>query len=210
MTTRITTTAVAIQLLSVSLHAATVATSTGDEQAKLAMQLNNPVAALISVPLQSNWDFGIGPSDAYHYKLNVQPVVPISLNEDWNLISRTILPVIAAESPAPGIDGVSGLGDSTQSLFLSPQKPTGGIIWGAGPVILIPSATDDLLGPDQWGAGPTVVALTTFRDASFDILDEAAGLARSIWLVTDAPSGFTRLAAAREVGFTGIEPANAV
>ena len=125
------TAAVALQLVSVtpSLHAATVTTSTGDEQAKLAMQLNNPVAALISVPLQSNWDFGIGPSDAYQYKLNVQPVVPITLNEDWNLISRTILPVIDAESPAPGIDDASGLGNTTQSLFLSPQKPMDGIIW---------------------------------------------------------------------------------
>jgi hypothetical protein len=161
MPPRTTTAAVALQLLAVapSLHAATVATSTGDEQAKLAMQLNNPVAALISVPLQSNWDFGIGPSDAYQYKLNVQPVIPITLNEDWNLISRTILPVIDAESPAPGIDDVSGLGNTTQSFFLSPQKPTDGIIWGAGPIILIPTATDDLLGANQWGAGPTVVAL---------------------------------------------------
>jgi hypothetical protein len=160
MTNRITA-AVALQLLSVapSLHAATVATGTGDEQTKLAMQLNNPVAALISVPLQSNWDFGIGPSDAYQYKLNVQPVIPITLNKDWNLISRTILPVIDAESPAPGIDDASGLGNTTQSFFLSPQDPTNGIIWGAGPVILIPTATDDLLGANQWGTGPTVVAL---------------------------------------------------
>ena len=161
MTTRITTSVIVVQLLSMapSLHAATVATSTGDEQAKLAMQLNNPVAALISVPLQSNWDFGIGPSDAYQYELNVQPVVPITLNEDWNLISRTILPVIDAESPAPGIDDVSGLGNATQSFYLSPQQPTDGVIWGVGPIILIPTATDDLLGANQWGAGPTVVAL---------------------------------------------------
>lgn len=101
------------------------ANSAADEQAKLAMELNNPVAALISLPLQSNWDFGIGESDAYQYKLNVQPVIPITLNEDWNIISRTILPVIDAESPAPGIDDVSGLGDATQSFFLSPKrKPT--------------------------------------------------------------------------------------
>lgn len=145
--------------LAMPLHAATVASTTGDEQAKLAMQLSNPVAALISVPLQSNWDFGIGSKDAYQYKLNIQPVIPITLNSEWNLISRTILPVIDAESPYPGVDSASGLGDTTQSFFFSPQKPMDGLIWGAGPILLIPTATDDLLGSDQWGAGPTVVLL---------------------------------------------------
>jgi hypothetical protein len=124
------------------------------------MELQNPVAALISIPLQSNWDFGIGPSDAYQYTLKVQPVIPIKLNDDWNIISRTILPVIDAESPAPGIDDVSGLGNTTQSFFLSPEKKTeDGLIWGAGPVFLIPTATDDLLGGNQWGMGPTALVL---------------------------------------------------
>ncbi|MBC8127782.1 MAG: transporter [Gloeobacteraceae cyanobacterium ES-bin-144] len=140
------------------LLSATVTNS--NEEAKLAMQLSNPVAALISVPLQSNWDFGIGVNNAYRYTLNVQPVIPITLNSEWNLISRTILPIIDAESPAPGIDNVSGIGDITQSLFFSPQKPTeGGLIWGVGPVVLIPSASNDLLGSDKWGAGPTIVLL---------------------------------------------------
>jgi hypothetical protein len=124
------------------------------------MQLNNPVASLISMPLQSNWDFGIGPSDAYRYTLNVQPVIPITLNDEWNLISRTIVPIIDAESPAPGIDDASGLGNITQSFFLSPQKPTAaGLIWGAGPVFVIPTATNDLLGGNQWGMGPTALVL---------------------------------------------------
>jgi hypothetical protein len=140
--------------------APTVAAGESSAQAKLAMELQNPVAALISIPLQSNWDFGIGPSDAYQYTLKVQPVIPIKLNEDWNLISRTILPVIDAESPAPGIDDVSGLGNTTQSFFLSPEKKTeDGLIWGAGPVFLIPTATDDLLGGNQWGMGPTALVL---------------------------------------------------
>ena len=165
MKTRNATASIVIQLLSVAstLQAATVASDVPsgaeDQQAKLAMQLNNPVAALISVPLQSNWDFGIGSKDAYQYKLNVQPVIPIKLNEDWNLISRTILPVIDMESPEPGIGSASGLGDTTQSFFFSPQKPEDGVIWGAGPVLLIPTASDDLLGSDQWGAGPTAVFL---------------------------------------------------
>lgn len=166
MKTHITTLAVALEFLScmLPLQAATVASSVaatgGDEQAKLAMQLNNPVAALISVPLQSNWDFGIGPADAYRYTLNVQPVIPITLNDTWNLISRTIIPVIDAESPAPGIDDASGLGNTLQSFFFSPQQPTAaGLIWGAGPVFLIPTASDDLLGGNQWGMGPTALAL---------------------------------------------------
>jgi hypothetical protein len=137
-----------------------IASAAPSRQAELAMELQNPVAALISVPLQSNWDFGIGENEAYQYTLKVQPVIPIKLNEDWNIISRTILPVIDAESPAPGIDRVSGLGNTTQSFFLSPEKKTaGGLIWGAGPVLLVPTATDDLLGGNQWGMGPTALVL---------------------------------------------------
>ena len=165
-TTTTTTATIALAFLSCALplRAATVASSvpTGaeDEQTKLAMQLNNPVASLISMPLQSNWDFGIGPNDAYRYTLNVQPVIPITLNDEWNLISRTIVPIIDAESPAPGIDDASGLGNITQSFFLSPQKPTAtGLIWGAGPVFVIPTATNDLLGGNQWGMGPTALVL---------------------------------------------------
>ncbi len=172
MNPRITTAAIVIELFAcaIPLHAATVAADAGDEQAKLAMQLNNPVAALISVPLQSNWDFGIGPNDAYKYTLKIQPVIPITLNSEWNLISRTILPVIDAESPAPGIDDAFGLGDSTQSFFFSPQKPVDGLIWGAGPIFLIPTATDDLLGNNQWGAGPTALALKQSGGWTYGIL----------------------------------------
>lgn len=157
---RILSRGLAIAAACLPVMVSAVEEETSDEQAKLAMELNNPVASLISLPLQSNWDFGIGENDAYRYKLNVQPVLPFALNEDWNLISRTILPVIDAESPAPGIDSVSGLGNTTQSLFLSPEKKSeDGLIWGAGPIILIPTATDDLLGSNQWGAGPTGLVL---------------------------------------------------
>lgn len=157
------------------LHAATVApsvtTSADAQQAKLAMELNNPIAAIISMPLQSNWDFGIGPNDAYQYTLKAQPQIPIALNEEWNIISRTILPVIDAESPAPGIDSVSGLGNTNQSFFLAPEKKTAdGLIWGAGPIILVPTATDDLLGPNRWGAGPTVLALKQTDGWTYGIL----------------------------------------
>ena len=125
----------------------------------LAQQLQNPVAALISVPFQNNFDFGIGPSKATRYLLNVQPVIPFSLNANYNLISRTILPVISQGSVAPGASSVTGLGDITESLFLSPVAPFHGFIVGAGPAFLIPTATDSSLGGGKWGAGPTVVVL---------------------------------------------------
>lgn len=125
----------------------------------LAKQLANPVSSLISVPFQANWDFGIGLNESSRFFLNMQPVVPFSINENMNLISRTILPIIDAESPAPGTPHASGLGDTLQSFFFSPVDPVNGWIIGAGPVFLLPTATDDLLGSEKWGAGPTGVAL---------------------------------------------------
>jgi hypothetical protein len=134
-----------------------------DDPAALAKQLANPIAALSSVPLESNYDWDMGPSgQGWRYRLNIQPVLPFTLNDDWNLISRTILPVVVQEgvfSPG-GDDDQSGLGDTVQSFFFSPQAPTaGGWIWGAGPVFLLPTASEDLLGAEKWGIGPTGVAL---------------------------------------------------
>jgi hypothetical protein len=127
----------------------------------LAKQLANPVAALISVPFQLNYDRGIGPArDGDRWLLNLQPVVPIELNKDWNVISRTILPVIAQDDVYPGAGSQTGIGDVVQSVFFSPKAPTeGGWIWGAGPVFLLPTGSDGLLTTDKWGAGPTGVAL---------------------------------------------------
>ena len=131
-----------------------------DQSAELAKKLQNPVANLISVPLQSNWDFGIGSANAIKYTLNVQPVIPIELNPEWNLIIRTIVPFIHAESAVAGGDDAGGMGDIVQSFFLSPDAPTsGGWIWGAGPVFLWPTATDSALGAGKWGAGPTALLL---------------------------------------------------
>jgi len=127
----------------------------------LAKQLANPVAALVSVPFQLNFDRHIGPTDdGERWTLNAQPVVPVDLNEDWNLISRTILPVVFQQDIFPGAGDQSGIGDIVQSVFFSPKKPTAnGWIWGVGPVFLLPSGSDDLLTADKWGAGPTAVAL---------------------------------------------------
>lgn len=126
----------------------------------LAKQLSNPVADLISMPFQGNYNSGIGPvEDGSQTYVNVQPVIPFHLNEDWNLISRTILPVTSQTDIFPGAGSQFGLGNTQQSLFLSPVKPTNGIIWGAGPIFYLHTATDEFLGPDKWGAGPTGVAL---------------------------------------------------
>jgi hypothetical protein len=123
----------------------------------LAKQLANPVAALISVPFQLNYDDY--DSGGEKWLLNVQPVVPISLNAKWNVISRTILPIIDQKNVVTD-DSQSGLGDTVQSFFFSPKAPTSsGWILGLGPAALLPTATDELLGQDQWALGPTAVAL---------------------------------------------------
>lgn len=129
------------------------------QEVKLAEQLQNPIANLISVPIQNDWDFGIGPEDAMRYTANIQPVIPFPLSEDWNLITRTILPVIYAEEPVDGVGDKFGLGDTLQSFFLSPKKPVGGWIAGAGPAIQWPTSTEDALGNGKVGAGPTAVVL---------------------------------------------------
>ena len=131
-----------------------------DEAAELAKKLSNPVASLISVPLQNNFDFGAGPNgDGFQYKVNVQPVIPFTLNDDWNLISRTIVPIVYQENIF-GTSSQAGLSDTVQNFFFSPKAPTSsGWIWGAGPVFLLPTATDDLLGTEKWGAGPTALLL---------------------------------------------------
>ncbi len=132
-----------------------------DNDAELAKQLSNPVASLISVPFQGNYDTGIGPlEEGSRFYVNVQPVIPISLNEEWNLISRTIVPVIKQDEIFPLAGEQFGIGDTLQSFFLSPSQPTeDGIVWGLGPVILAPTGTDELLTSEKWGAGPTGVIL---------------------------------------------------
>jgi hypothetical protein len=128
---------------------------------QLARQLANPIASLTSVPFQFNFDDGFGRDDeGQRTFVNVQPVVPFSIGEDWNLISRTIVPVINQDDVFPGAGNQFGLGDTVQSLFFSPKALTsGGWTWGVGPVFLLPTATDDLLGSEKWGVGPTAVAL---------------------------------------------------
>jgi len=146
-------------LLGLVLVCATPPVWAQHDDAELAKKTQNPVADLISVPFQNNVNFGVGPHDDVQYILNIQPVIPFKLTENWNLISRTIVPLIYQPELAPGVGEVFGLGDIQESLFLSPAKP-GKVIWGVGPIFQFPTATDDSLGQGKWGAGPTAVALT--------------------------------------------------
>jgi hypothetical protein len=152
-------------------------------QQELAKKLANPVAALISVPFQLNWDQKIGPADdGTRYQLNVQPVVPVALNDDWNLISRTIVPVISQRHIFPGAGSQSGLGDTVQSVFFSPKEPVDGLTWGAGPVLLLPTGTDTLLSGRKWGLGPTGVVLKQAGPWTY------GALANHIWSVAGSNS----------------------
>lgn len=126
---------------------------------ELAKAAQNPIASLISLPFQDNINTGIGPDDETQNILNIQPVYPIKLNENWNLITRTILPVISQPDIYTGEGRANGLGDMTISTFFSPAK-AGSVTWGVGPVFLLPTATDDTLGSDKWGGGVSVIVLT--------------------------------------------------
>jgi hypothetical protein len=147
-----------------------------ESDAEIAKKLNNPVASLISVPFQANWDFKMGPQDhGTQFKLNFQPVVPVHLNEHWNLIVRTIVPYISQEDVFPLDRHQDGLGDTTQSFFLSPKDPVGGWIVGVGPDFLYPTATETLLGNGKWGVGPTFVVLRQDGGWTYGVL------ANQIW-----------------------------
>jgi hypothetical protein len=153
--------------------------ATDADKAALAKKLANPIAALISVPLQYNYDQDFGPEDDGSVsKLNIQPVIPASLSDDWNLITRVILPLIDQNDIPMKGQGESGLGDTVASLFFSPKAETSnGWIWGAGPVFLLPTASDDSLGGEKWGLGPTAVALK--QSGPWTV----GGLANHIWSV---------------------------
>lgn len=119
----------------------------------------NPVASMISIPFQNNTNFGYGPYGKTQNVLNIQPVIPIKLNDDWNLITRWVTPIISQPQLTPLGEREFGLGNIQPSFFFSPAK-SGEIIWGVGAVLWLPTATDPLLGLNKWGGGPTAVALT--------------------------------------------------
>jgi hypothetical protein len=167
----------AICLLITSLSVAAV-TAHAESEENLAKQLANPIASLISVPFQYNDDSDIGSAEGSKTTLNIQPVYPFEMNNDWNIISRTILPLVSQHNVTGNSGDQSGFGDLTESLFFSPKQPTaGGVIWGVGPVFLIPTATESMLGGKKWGLGPTGVALVQKGPWTYGVL------ANHIWSV---------------------------
>jgi hypothetical protein len=125
------------------------------ELAKLAQ---NPVGNLISVPFQNNTNLHYGPEEGTQNVLNIQPVIPISVNSEWNIITRTIVPIISMPALAPGDSRTNGIGDTQFTAFLSPANP-GHWIWGVGGIVQIPTNSNTVLGNDNWGLGPSVVML---------------------------------------------------
>lgn len=169
---------VAAQQVAATGAAAQTAAPTQGGDAELAQKLSNPVASLISVPLQNNFDWGYGADGSGHrYTLNIQPVIPISLGDDWNMISRTILPVISQSNVTGPGSSQFGLGDITQSLFFSPKAVHNGIVWAVGPVFLIPTATETALGTGKLGAGPTALLLKIQGKSTYGVL------ANHIWSI---------------------------
>jgi len=146
-----------VSLLLVSSAYAGDKPDTGKSTKELAKAAQNPIANMISLPLQNNTNLNIGPDDSTQNILNVQPVWPFEINEDWNLITRTIIPVVSSPDILTGEGRTKGVGDVTFSAFFSPKESD--ITWGVGPVFLLPTASNDSLGSDKWAGGVSAIAL---------------------------------------------------
>jgi hypothetical protein len=136
----------------------------------VADKLSNPVASLISVPLQNNTDYGIGPYNGSKNTLNFQPVIPISLSPNLNLITRLILPIVDQRDVSGQNTRETGLSDATITAFFAPANIKNGWIWGAGPAFLVPTGTNDLLSARKWGIGPSALVLKQVNGLTFGFL----------------------------------------
>ena len=153
------------------------------ELAKLAQ---NPVGNLISLPFQNNSNLSFGPQKGTQNVLNIQPVIPISVSEDWNVITRTIVPVISMPQLDPNGNRVDGIGDTVFTAFLSPAKP-GHWIWGAGPVFQLPTNSSQAWGNNNWGMGPSAVVLHLDHDDPWVY----GVLVNNIWSLSGSQQGGT-------------------
>jgi hypothetical protein len=152
-----------------ALITCSISASAKEDDDSIVQKLQNPVANLISVPIQSNWDFGIGQTDAMRYTVNVQPVIPFKLTDEWTLITRTIIPFIHAEATVQDGLNLSGLGDIQQSFFFARPPTANGIIWGVGPIFAYPTASDDRLGSEKFGLGPAGLLLQQKKPWTYGI-----------------------------------------
>jgi len=127
----------------------------------------NPIGNIVAFPFENNFNYGYGPYTRLQYNLTVEPVFPIMLSQNWNLIARTIIPVLNQPSAAPptvcaspgGCPSTFGLSDVQEQLFFAPKTKPGELIWGVGPIFQFPTATPSTLGAGKWAAGPTALAL---------------------------------------------------
>jgi hypothetical protein len=178
---RVTSCAVLVGGLALSLAAPVRAEMSAEELAKLAQ---NPVGNLISLPFQNNTNFNFGPENGTQNILNIQPVIPVSVNKDWNVITRTIVPVIWNPSLGPGDTRTSGIGDTVFTAFLSPANP-GKWIWGAGPVVQLPTNTNAELGNNNWGLGPSAVVLHLEKGSPWVY----GALVNNVWSLSSSQRG---------------------
>lgn len=184
MKKRITARRILLLVLTLSISAPLPVPSFAEmSKEELAKAAQNPVANMISIPFQNNTNFNVGPYDRTQNILNIQPVIPVSVNREWNVITRTIMPLIWQPGMAPGQDTTFGLGDIQFTAFLSPAKSEE-VIWGAGPILQLPTHTNDVLGTSKWGIGPSFVALKVEKVLVY------GALANNVWSFA-GPGGAT-------------------
>jgi hypothetical protein len=170
----------ACALAAVTMLAVPPAAAEDDQEAQLAKQTLNPVASLISLPLKFDYNRNLGPTEQGSQSvLTIQPVIPVSIGADWNMISRSIIPVISQQNLPPGAGTQQGLGDTTQQFYFSPREPTSrGWIWGLGPQFLLPTGAR-MFTAGKWGVGPTAVALKQANGWTYGVL------ANQIWSISN-------------------------
>ncbi len=146
-----------ITLISIVSVATAFAEPEEASSADLAAAAQNPLASMISLPFQNNTTFDMDPGDETLNVLNIQPVWPFKVSKDWNLITRTIIPIVS--QPDFPNSNREGIGDTSVTGWLSPTKPINNWTVGVGPVLSIPTATRSSLGADQFGGGVSAVGV---------------------------------------------------
>ena len=143
-------------------------------EASLAKAAQNPVANMVSLPLQWNYSTGGGLDSSTALVLNVQPVLPLPIGEHWLIVSRTVVPFVSL--PLPNGRQSGGIADIQEQAYFTKTKP-GKITWAVGPIFSFPTATNFLARTGQWGMGPGAVVLAMPRHWVIGVL------ANNIWRI---------------------------